>query len=473
MNENKQLSESRHSRWTYASFSSYGFTVTFLEGTITVFLFFYYEAVLGLSGYLIFLAMSIFTVYDAINDPLIGFLIDRNFKWTKKWGRRFPWILIGIFPWCFSLYLIYSAPNVDASTNPLPVFLWLLMSLLIFDTFNTLVGINIMALRPDKFRSEQERRNLAGYFTPLSMVAQIIAMLVPPLFLGSGDNRGAFAFMAGISSLIAIISAILFIPGVREDKQIIDRYYAEYKSMNFIKGAKEVFKLKSFLVLFLLSAFYLIANSMLTQSVIYIVTFVMQGTPIMVTFLFAFFLLGALVSVPFWVWLAKRLDNNKKTILIGCVMFSIALFPMTFFQGTIDLYIFTLVLGFSVGSLWTLLIPLVQLNVFDDFVVKTQKNQKGVLIGVWAILSRLVATIDELVIALIHDLTGFVPGAQTYEDLAIASPDINLALWGLRLQWGVIPMIFMVVGTLIFWKFYPLTQEKVLENKEKLIELGF
>jgi len=471
--EIEDFGESRHSKWTYASFSSYGFTVTFLEGTITVFLFFYYEVVLGLSGYLIFLAMTIFTVYNAINDPIFGFLVDRNFKWTKKWGRRFPWIVIGIFPWCISLYLIYSAPNIDASVNPLPVFLWLLMSLFIYDTFNTLVGINILALRPDKFRSERERRNLAGYFTPLSMVAQVIAMIVPPLFLSAGDNRAAFAFMAGILSLIAIVSAVLFIPGAREDQEIIQKYYSEYESMNFVKGAKEVFKLKSFIVLFLLSAFYLIANSLLTQSVIYIVTFVLRASALVVTVLFALFLIAALLSVPFWVRLSKKVDDNKKTILIACIAFSLGLIPMSFFQGIIDLYIFTLILGFSIGGLWTLLIPLIQLNVFDDFVVKTRKNQKGVLIGVWALLSRLVASVDEFVIAFIHDITGFVAGAQTYEELAQLSPDVNLALWGLRLQWGLVPMLFMVIGTLIFWKFYPLTQDKVRENQEKLKELGF
>jgi Na+/melibiose symporter-like transporter len=44
---------------------------------------------------------------------------------------------------------------------------------------------------------------------------------------------------------------------------------------------------------------------------------------------------------------------------------------------------------------------------------------------------------------------------------------------GIRLLLGVIPALLVLIGTLIFWKFYPLTQEKVLENKAKLIELGF
>ena len=45
--------------------------------------------------------------------------------------------------------------------------------------------------------------------------------------------------------------------------------------------------------------------------------------------------------------------------------------------------------------------------------------------------------------------------------------------WGIRLLIGVIPALLILLGTLIFWKYYPLTQDKVLENKAKLLELGF
>jgi Na+/melibiose symporter-like transporter len=66
-----------------------------------------------------------------------------------------------------------------------------------------------------------------------------------------------------------------------------------------------------------------------------------------------------------------------------------------------------------------------------------------------------------------------VEGYDTYNGLAGAVSDINLVIWGIRLLSGIIPLCVMLIGILIFWKFYPLTQDKVKENKKKLIELGF
>ena len=238
-----QSPKPRHPRWKYASNATSQFTGNIMSVTIATYLFFYYEVMLGLEAGLILLALSLFTIYDAINDPLIGFLVDRNFKWTRKLGRRFPWILIGIVPWCLSFYLIFSAPDIDGSTNPWGVFTWLFISMVIFDTFGALIGINIMSLRPDLFRSERERQKFTPYWTGVDMVAQASGMLLPPIFLGAGEGRAAYAVMGGMVAMIAVISAILFIPGVWEDDTVKERYfYGEYERMNFFKGIIEVIK---------------------------------------------------------------------------------------------------------------------------------------------------------------------------------------------------------------------------------------
>ncbi|MFX0070606.1 MAG: hypothetical protein ACFFAO_05885, partial [Candidatus Hermodarchaeota archaeon] len=144
-----------------------------------------------------------------------------------------------------------------------------------------------------------------------------------------------------------------------------------------------------------------------------------------------------------------------------------------FFQTLIDLLIFVFILGFALGCIWTLLLPVIQPNVLDDFVVQTRKNQKGSQVGLTTFILRLAATIDELLIAIVHSLTGFVSGKETYAELKSAVADIELVLWGIRLLSGIIPLCIMLVGILIFWKYYPLTQDIVKENKVKLQELGF
>ena len=61
--------------------------------------------------------------------------------------------------------------------------------------------------------------------------------------------------------------------------------------------------------------------------------------------------------------------------------------------------------------MWAFFYTIIQASVIDDFVASTRKNQKGMLIGVATLLSRLVATIDEGIMALVHGVTGFPAGA--------------------------------------------------------------
>ncbi len=81
-----ELEETIYSGLNILSFSMYQIVWTITISALNLTYFFFYHTVVGLEPIYIFLAMAIFTAWDSINEPLIGFLVDRNFKWTKKWG---------------------------------------------------------------------------------------------------------------------------------------------------------------------------------------------------------------------------------------------------------------------------------------------------------------------------------------------------------------------------------------------------
>jgi len=188
-------------------------------------------------------------------------------------------------------------------------------------------------------------------------------------------------------------------------------------------------------------------------------------------------LLGNLISIPIWLRYIRKIKNNKKAFVVAGLLCCAATFPLTFFQGLIDLMIMGFILGLVQGGLnsyiWTIVSP----SVTEDVIVKMGKNQKGVLLGISAMLFRFVAFIDEFIVAFVHETTGFIPGNQTYADMlnavTLAGGDINLVLIGIRLIQGVIPGVILLIGVLVFWKFFPITQERLLSNKAKMEELGF
>jgi len=98
----------------------------------------------------------------------------------------------------------------------------------------------------------------------------------------------------------------------------------------------------------------------------------------------------------------------------------------------------------------------------DEAAVRNGVRQEGFYMGVRTFFGRIALIIQAVTFALIHILTGFEPGAATQSDTAI---------FGLRLQVAVIPMILMLIGVLLFWKLYDLTPEKKVEIKARLKEL--
>jgi len=57
--------------------------------------------------------------------------------------------------------------------------------------------------------------------------------------------------------------------------------------------------------------------------------------------------------------------------------------------------------------------------------------------------------------------------------VTLAGGDMALVQMGIRLLQGVIPALVLLVGVLVLWKFFPITQERLLSNKAKMEELGF
>ncbi|MHA1612466.1 MAG: MFS transporter, partial [Promethearchaeota archaeon] len=100
-----------HSRKTMASYGSGKFLVEFYSAAFSILLFKFYETNLQLSSILTGLGIVIYSIWNAINDPIVGYFTIRPTRWAKKYGRRFPWIVFGCFIWVFTLLPIFILPK--------------------------------------------------------------------------------------------------------------------------------------------------------------------------------------------------------------------------------------------------------------------------------------------------------------------------------------------------------------------------
>ncbi len=454
-----------HSKKNMASFSFGNFIKEFLTMAFSVYAYFYYETEIGLNALLCGLAFVIYAVWNGINDPLVGYLTNRPFKFTKKWGRRFPWIFLGGIPWIMSYVLIFTPPNVDPQSGAWILFSWLLFTICLFDTFASICIVNYDSLFPDKFRSVDERRTVSGILVPISMFGTVLGAILPPLFITFGV-LDSYILQAGIVFVVCLIALIALIPGSREDEVRINSYIARCEEKvekdSFIKDFKTALKQKTFVAYVILFFCYAVMIRSLTASIPYVVRFVLKMDATAISLVMLAFFLGVMISVPFWIKLSRKMNDNRKVMIISGTLVAIFITPLIFLQNYFLIIITVFVWGLVEGGFFAMIGPVAG-DTIDESVVIIGERKEGIYSGFVAFFTRLAIAVQAISFALTHHLTGFVEGASTQSDLAV---------WGIHIHMALIPMIFMLFGVLCFWRLYDLTPEKVKENQLKIKQMG-
>jgi GPH family glycoside/pentoside/hexuronide:cation symporter len=190
--------------------------IALLTSSIQFFLLFYYTDIAGINPGLAGTALLVgkFT-WDAINDPVFGYLSDRT---RSRWGRRKPYMLLGAIPFGLSIWLLFSLPPGLVGVK---AFLAVLGSFLLADTTQTLVSVPYYALSAELTYDYDERTSLISIrmiFTVLGYILGAAATTaVAGMFMGMGWSKtAAYSGMGAIFGVVAIITMLVTVLGVKE-----------------------------------------------------------------------------------------------------------------------------------------------------------------------------------------------------------------------------------------------------------------
>jgi GPH family glycoside/pentoside/hexuronide:cation symporter len=449
-----------HSKKIHASYGATEIVTHLLDMVLVGIVIFFYEAEVGLNIWLVSLAYIIYLIWDAFNDPLVGYMTDRPFKFTEKWGRRFPWMMLSYIPWLISFVLIFAPPS---SGNQWVLFGWLLVTLCIYDFLESLFTVNFFALYPDKFRDKDERVSVSAFIVYLGFFGIIGAFLIPGLFINFGDI-GSYTVMALICVGISLVCFIFMIPGLRDDPECVENYLAkceEVETESFFKVLKQSLKQKSFVVFLIMFVCYQALTALMTGSLFYFVRYVLEGEAIITAILMLSLLMGGAISVPLWMRYNKKTGDTRKVMLVGGIMMVCFASLMSAFTSLPVVIIIVILWGMGLGGYWVMY-RVIFGEVIDESIVLNEKRREGTYNGIRIVFSRAAGVIQVITIAVVHELTGFSSGASTQSDLALI---------GIRLHMGLIPAMIMLVGLLVFWKFYDITPERAEQLKGRIIDL--
>ncbi|MBD3256222.1 MAG: MFS transporter [Candidatus Lokiarchaeota archaeon] len=450
----------KHSSWIHNSYSIGGFLDNFLTGAFTVRVIGFYEDEVLLPIILVGIAYVIYGFWNMINDPLAGFISDRPTRFTRRWGRRFPWFIVSAIPCAIIYFLIFTVPP----GNVIILFFWLLIMLCLFDLFFSFWTINWNAIYPDKFRSNKERTRVAGLYTIWGMVGLALGMLLPPMFITYGD-QSSYVNAALLVMVISVLCVLLMIPAMREDKEIIDRVLRvsveDQEEQLFLKTLKTGVKQKNFMAFLIVYLAQMVLTVLMLSSFYYWVRYILNMEAETEIFLSAAFLIGGMLSVPLWVKMGRKF-GNKKAITIGAGLTTLLFIPFLFVSTLALTILSAILLGIGVGAIWTLRVPAFS-DVIDEIVTKTKVRNEGIYYGIMTFFGRLSIIIGAVTIAIVHELTNYSPGAE------MQTP---MALWGIRVIIALVPMIFYFIGFLVIWKIYDLNVDKVNKVQKELKELN-
>ena len=446
--------------------TSYGFGYLLMEIWNVIFgayVFFFYETEVGLYVWLLVLGYVIYALWNSFNDPLIGYIFDKpNFLW-KRWGKRFPIIVGAAIPWFISMFLVLTPPDIDPVEGAMLIFAWMIFATCLFDTFYSMFQNNHYSLFPDKFRLDDDRRKAGGFGWILGVLGTAIGGLIPPMLITYG-NKSSYSIMALFMVGIAIVFLLLLIPGIRETKDMKERYITvdvHKEREPFFKTMNKAIKQRNFMILVFITFIGDVAFACITASIHYFVRYNLQEEAGFATILIGAALLGSVLSIPLFVKLMQKMNDNRKMHIIGIILLILFLFPLALFWDIISLIIAVILYGVGMAAFKVARFPCLA-DTLDEAVVNTEKHQESVYMGVQTFFMRFSLIVQALIFGIVHILTGFDPNVEK---------QTSLALIGIRLQAAVIPAIVVLIGLLVFLKYYDLTPEKTAINKEKLKEL--
>jgi GPH family glycoside/pentoside/hexuronide:cation symporter len=417
----------------------------------------------GMAGGLVAAAFVLYAVWNAVNDPLLGWFTAKPTPLSARFGRRFPWIASCSVLSLAGFTFVFAFPfwaGTSASTGLL--FTLLLASIFLFDALYSAWELNYQSIFPDRFRDAGERARAAGIGTAIGTCGIAVGAVVPTLFVRYGDPSSyvtaALWFLAG-----GIVAVALLLPGVRETRPMIERYLAEQRGTRsrekgFFSQLIGALANRDFLAFILLYFLYQAAMLSMTASVLYVGDYILDRST---TIIFAAMLVGALAGLPFWTRLARKLENNQGLLSAAAVALSAVCVPMIFPLGYWGYVAAMFAWGIAFGGFWMMIAPAMA-DVIDGIVVRTGRRDDGVYLGFRAFFGRLGYAVQAVAFAVVHELTGFA-----------ANPRSPRAILGIRIHQAAIPAVLLLVGFVVFKALNTITPDSARQNRELMKKKGW
>ena len=407
----------------------------------------FYSQVMGVSAYLVSLALMIALIVDALSDPLIGYLSDNT---RSRWGRRHPFMYAAAIPASVAYYFVWNPP---AGLEGDALFPYIVTLAILVRTLITVYEIPSSSLVAEMSDNYDERTSMLSYryffgWTGGTLMGAFatIFILVPTATISNGmfnvEGHGQVGAIAATVIFLAIMISALgthkMIPELKPPPP------ARQMSVGLIY--REVFETlasRSFLALFLAALFGAVASGVSTTLSFYFSTFFWGFTTEQIGLISLSVVISALMAFFIPTAISKRLGKKRGAITIGLMAFTVA--PAPIFLRLLGLMpengypvLFPLVLSIIVVDV-ALIIAYQTLSasmiadLVEEAEIKTQRRNEGVFFASVTFVRKVTQGIGAAVAGVLLTISQFPVGATPDQ-----VPESVLTTFG----WLYVPVIF-------------------------------
>jgi sugar (glycoside-pentoside-hexuronide) transporter len=417
--------------------------MTLINGYLLIF----YTNICGLSPAACATLFLIARFLDAINDPLVGFMIDH--LPTRKMGHFRPTLILGTILCSVNFLLLWFGPMLSTSGKLAIAY----VSYILLGVLFPVMDISLNSLLPVMTEDMKERNSLSTIKGLAYVIGALVIGVAAPLILGDTSNK------QGYINLVLIMTAVIFFFSIIGTMGVKERVKPQMENSYSVKELFKILSQKPVYITFLAVLLYSIGSNIVNAANTYFYTYIFED----LTLASIITLITCVAVFPATMVIGNLIGRfgKKKMYAIGLALAGLAPIIRLLDVRSIPLLIVSvLIAGIGAGFAAPLNYG-IQADNTDYIEVSMGIRAEGAVASLSSFVSKCAMGIGGAIPGYLLQLAGFDSKAAVQNDDVI-----NVIVLCVL----ILPAIVNVVAIVIFSKGYPITKEKLNEQTYLLRE---
>lgn len=374
--DNSRTTNNFLSRKDYLAIGMANFGMSSLSGMIIGYLLIFYTSVLGISPAATAVMFLIAKLFDAFNDPIMGFIVDKT---NTRFGKMRPYLIFCTLPFVLVVVIMFL-PIVTWANSSKIIFMY--VTFFFYSITGTIVGVPIEGLATVITPNTEERTKAIQLGRTIYTIGEQASLIIVSLGFILTKNDMAMTYLFSSIALGVIASISLLYAGF----SLRERVPSPAETPRLADGFIYIYKNKQFLALFLASLLNCF-KWLFAGMIIYVVTYIYGDSSLQI-FFSAPAGIGSLL-VMFLVPALYRRFEAKTLFVFAILWYSIGLF-IVYLVGIREWWITAILLFFATAGsgLFNIMPTIMTADTIDYWEHKTGLRQEGLAFSLMSLKNK-------------------------------------------------------------------------------------